>query len=101
MPSPSAISCTTNCPTTRPREVCSHDLPEMIYEVRHNNTIRYSGFVHLAQFNVRLRPAPWPSQIVTNNRRFVDPLPWTVQEEEGAYVVNEARLTLRDPITQL
>jgi transglutaminase-like putative cysteine protease len=73
----------------------------MIYEVRHNNTIRYSGFVHLAQFNVRLRPAPWPSQTVTNYRRFVDPLPWTVQEEEGAYVVNEARLTLRDPITQL
>lgn len=73
----------------------------MIYEVRHNNTIRYSGFVHLAQFNVRLRPAPWPGQFVTNYRRFVDPLPWTVQEEEGAYVVNEARLTLRDPITQL
>ncbi|MBW8753391.1 MAG: transglutaminase family protein [Sphingomonadales bacterium] len=73
----------------------------MIYNVRHSNTIRYSGFVHLAQFNVRLRPAPWPGQQVSNYRRFVDPLPWTVQEEEGAYVVNEARLTLRDPIMQL
>ena len=73
----------------------------MIYRVSHNNTIRYSGLVHLAQFNVRLRPAPWPGQTVTGYRRFVDPLPWTVQEEAGAYVVNEARLTLRDPITQL
>ena len=73
----------------------------MIYRVRHNNTIQYSGFVHLAQFNVRLRPAPWPGQTVTDYQRFVDPLPWTVQEGEGAYVVNEARLTLRDPIIQL
>jgi transglutaminase-like putative cysteine protease len=73
----------------------------MIYEVRHGNEIQYSGFVHLAQFNVRLKPAPWLGQTVTNYQRFVDPLPWTVQEEEGAYVVNEARLTLRDPITQL
>lgn len=73
----------------------------MIYEVRHSNTIEYSGLVHLAQFNVRLRPAPWPGQTVTAYRRVVDPLPWTVQEEEGAYVVNEARLTLRDPIVRL
>jgi transglutaminase-like putative cysteine protease len=73
----------------------------MIYDVRHSNTIHYSGFVHLAQFNVRLRPAPWPGQSVTNYQRFVDPLPWTVQEELAAYVVNEARLTLRDPIVQL
>jgi transglutaminase-like putative cysteine protease len=73
----------------------------MIYEVRHSNTIQYSGFVHLAQFNVRLKPAPWPGQTVTNYQRFVDPLPSTLQEESGAYVVNEARLALRDPITQL
>jgi transglutaminase-like putative cysteine protease len=73
----------------------------MIYKVRHETTIRYSGLVRLAQFNVRLRPAPWPGQTVTGYRRLVDPLPWTVQEEAGAYVVNEARLTLRDPITQL
>jgi len=73
----------------------------MIYEVRHSSTIQYSGFVHLAQFNVRLKPAPRPGQMVTNYQRFVDPLPWTVQEEEGAYIVNEARLTLRDPINQL
>jgi transglutaminase-like putative cysteine protease len=73
----------------------------MIYRVRHDTTIRYSGLVRLAQFNVRLRPAPWPGQTVTDYRRFVEPLPWTVQEEAGAYVVNEARLTLRDAITQL
>jgi transglutaminase-like putative cysteine protease len=73
----------------------------MIYNVRHSNTIEYSGLVHLAQFNVRLRPAPWPGQVVTNYGRVVDPLPWTVREEDGAYVVSEARLTLRDPIARL
>lgn len=73
----------------------------MIYNVRHANTIQYSGLVHLAQFNIRLKPAPWPGQTVTNYQRFIDPLPWTVQEAVGAYVVNEARLTLRDPISQL
>ena len=73
----------------------------MIYDVRHSNTIQYSGPVHLAQFNVRLKPAPWPGQTVTGYQRLVDPLPSTLQEECGAYVVNEARLTLRDPITQL
>ena len=73
----------------------------MKYAVRHTNTIEYAGFVHLAQFNVRLRPVAWPGQGVTDYRRFVDPLPWTVQEAEGAYVVNEARLTLRDPIRRL
>jgi transglutaminase-like putative cysteine protease len=73
----------------------------MIYRVRHDTTIRYSGLVRLAQFNVRLRPAPWPGQTLTDYRRIVDPLPWTVREEAGAYLVEEARLTLRDAITQL
>jgi transglutaminase-like putative cysteine protease len=73
----------------------------MIYQVHHSNTIQYAGFVRLAQFNVRLKPAPWPGQMVTGYQRFVDPLPSTVQEERGAYLVDEARLALRDPITQL
>jgi transglutaminase-like putative cysteine protease len=73
----------------------------MIYAVTHRTTIRYSGRVGLAQFNVRLEPARWPGQRVTDHLLLVDPLPWTRQDEEGAYLVNQSRLMLRDPITEL
>ena len=73
----------------------------MIYAVTHKTTIRYSGLVSVAQFNVRLRPAPWPGQNLRDFRLTVDPLPWTRQDEPGSYVVNQSRLTMRDPIAEL
>jgi transglutaminase-like putative cysteine protease len=73
----------------------------MIYAVTHRTTIRYSGLVSVAQFNVRLRPAPWPGQTVRDFVLTVDPLPWTRQDEPGSYIVNQSRLTVRDPIAQL
>jgi len=73
----------------------------MIYDVRHVTTIRYASIVRLARFNLRLRPAPWPTQILKEYKLTIDPLPWTVQDEEGPYIVNRSRLTLKDPIAQL
>jgi transglutaminase-like putative cysteine protease len=73
----------------------------MIYAVSHKTTIQYAGLVRLAQFNLRLKPADARSQIVSNYRLIVDPIPWTRQDEQGAYIVNETRLTLRDPIARL
>lgn len=73
----------------------------MIYDVRHLTTLQYAGLVRLARFNVRLKPAPWPGQRLSDYRLVIDPLPWTVQEETGPFIVNRSRLTIRDPLSRL
>jgi transglutaminase-like putative cysteine protease len=73
----------------------------MIYDVRHTTTVRYASIVRLARFNLRLRPAPWPSQTLQDYALKIDPVPWTVQDEAGPYIVNRSRLTIKDPIAQL
>ncbi len=73
----------------------------MIYEVRHVTTIQYASIVRLARFNLRLKPAAWPSQILRDYALKIDPAPWAVQDEAGPYVVNRTRLTLREPIARL
>lgn len=73
----------------------------MIYDVRHITTVRYASIVRLARFNLRLKPAFWPSQILRDYSLTIDPLPWTVQDEPGPYIVNRSRLTLKDPIARL
>ncbi|GGC32751.1 transglutaminase [Novosphingobium marinum] len=73
----------------------------MIYRVSHNTTVQYASPIRLAQLNLRLRPAAWPGETVSDYLLSVDPLPWTRVDQEGAYVVNETRLVVRDAITQL
>ncbi len=73
----------------------------MIYNVRHVTTISYASVVRLARFNLRLKPAAWPGQILRNYSLTIDPLPWTIQDEPGPYIVNRSRLTLKDPIAKL
>jgi len=73
----------------------------MIYDVRHVTTVRYASIVRLARLNLRLKPAFWPSQILRDYSLRIDPLPWTVQDEPGPYIVNRSRLTLKDPIARL
>lgn len=73
----------------------------MIYEVRHLTTMHYSGLVRLARFNVRLKPAPWHTQTLTDYALAIDPMPWTIQEESGPFVVNRSRLTIREPLSGL
>jgi transglutaminase-like putative cysteine protease len=73
----------------------------MIYAVRHITRLAYLGSVRLARFNVRLKPADWPGQTLQNFSLRIDPLPWTVQEEIGPFVVNRSRLNIRDPLSRL
>lgn len=73
----------------------------MIYAVRHITRLAYLGSVRLARFNVRLKPADWPGQTLQNFSLRIDPLPWTVQEETGPFVVNRSRLNIRDPLSRL
>ena len=73
----------------------------MIYNVRHLTTVRYAGPVRLARFNLRLKPAPWPGQVLRDYSLTIDPLPWTVQEDSGPFIVNRSRLTIRDPLSLL
>lgn len=73
----------------------------MKYRVNHVTTVQYATAVRLARFNIRLRPAAWPGQTVTDYALLIDPLPWTRTDAEGAYVVNQSKLLLRAPINAL
>jgi len=73
----------------------------MRYSVSHITTVKYAAPVRLAQFNVRLRPAAWHGQTVSDYRLSIEPQPARVAEGEGAYHVNETRFDLREPIQQL
>ena len=73
----------------------------MIYQVSHVTRVKYASPVSLARFNVRLRPAAWPGQILHDYALTIEPRPWTVQDEAGPWVVNRSRLFIREPLTQL
>lgn len=73
----------------------------MRYSVTHMTRLEYAAPVRLAQFNVRLRPAAWPGQTVSEYELTVDPQPARVFEAHGGYYVNEARFSLHKPISQL
>jgi transglutaminase-like putative cysteine protease len=69
----------------------------MRYSVRHTTTLKYAAAVSMAQFNVRLRPAEWNGQTVSDYRLTLDPNPAQVFTGPGGYHVNEARFALREP----
>lgn len=73
----------------------------MIYEVRHVTRIRYASIVRLARFNLRLKPAPWSGQVLRSYALTIDPVPWTVQDEVGPYIVNRSRLAMKEPLSRL
>lgn len=73
----------------------------MIFRVRHVTDIRYAAMVRLARFNVRLKPAVWPGQRLSDYRLNVTPRPGTITATHGPYVVNTSRLLLSKPITSL
>jgi transglutaminase-like putative cysteine protease len=73
----------------------------MLYDVRHLTTVTYASPVRLARFNVRLRPAPWPGQVLERFALTIDPVPWSVQDDYGPFVVNRSRLIIREPLSRL
>ena len=73
----------------------------MRYSVSHITTVKYAHPVRLAQFNVRLRPADWRGQTVSDFTLTVDPQPPRLTESEGGYHVNESRFAFKEPVTQL
>lgn len=73
----------------------------MRYSVSHITTLEYAQAVRMAQFNVRLRPAAWIGQTVSDYALGLDPQPAQVAEAAGGYHVNEARFVLREPTAHL
>lgn len=73
----------------------------MRYSVCHATTLEYAAPVRLAQFAVRLRPAEWPGQRVSNYTLAIDPQPEQVIHGLGGYHVNETRFSMRAPISRL
>lgn len=73
----------------------------MIYRVRHVTAVGYGGLVSLARFNLRLKPAPWHAQHVTDYQLCVQPAPATREDRPGAYPVEITRIRIDDPLTDL
>ena len=73
----------------------------MRYAVSHITTLEYAAPVRLAQFAVRLRPAMWSGQVVSDYVLNVDPMPQQLTEGEGGYYINETRFSLHEPISRL
>lgn len=73
----------------------------MIYKVRHTTEVRYDALVNLARFNLRLEPADWPGQTLTEHMLEVTPEPKSIALESGPFIVNVARLTLDKPTSNL
>lgn len=71
------------------------------YAVVHKTRLEYAVPVRLAQFNVRLRPARWPGQDVTDYTLDIAPQPQQFVERPGGYHVNEACFSIRAPIREL
>ena len=73
----------------------------MNYRVTHVTEVKYDALVNLARFNLRLKPAEWPGQILTGYQLEVSPAPKAIIEDAGPFVVNTARLTLDKPTASL
>ncbi len=73
----------------------------MLYDIRHLTTVKYASPVRLARFNLRLRPAAWPGQVLDRFKLVIDPPPWSIQDESGPFIVNRSRLTIREPLAKL
>ncbi|WP_091143807.1 transglutaminase family protein [Novosphingobium sp. CF614] len=73
----------------------------MRYSVSHITTLKYAAPVRLAQFNMRLRPADWPGQTVSDYVLGIEPQPAQVHDGEGGYHVNETRFSMHEPIDRL
>jgi len=73
----------------------------MNYRVTHVTEVKYDALVNLARFNLRLRPAEWPGQVLTGYRLDVSPSPKAIIDDAGPFVVNTARLTLDKPTASL
>lgn len=73
----------------------------MRYAVTHLTTLEYAAPVRLAQFALRLRPAPWQGHMVSDYSLSIEPQPQQVSEGVGGYYVNETRFSVHKPISQL
>lgn len=73
----------------------------MRYHVRHETSVKYDAIVRLARFNLRLRPADWAGQTMTDFRLKITPPPAETIDQSGPFVVNVARLTIAEPLVEL
>ena len=65
----------------------------MIYRIGNLTSIDYAAPVSQARFNLRLRPALWPTQRLLSYSLDISPTA-KIREEQGPYVVNTSRLAL-------
>lgn len=73
----------------------------MIYTVRHVTTIKYEAIVRLARFNLRLKPAAWPGQTLSDYKLRITPNPATQIEAAGPFIGTLTRVTIAEPLVEL
>ena len=71
------------------------------YRVSHRTSVTYAALVRLARFNLRLKPAEWPGQVLGRYALIVTPTPASMTTLEGPYVVNVSRLDMARPLKEL
>jgi transglutaminase-like putative cysteine protease len=73
----------------------------MIYQINHISRIRYSGRIRIARFNLRLKPAVWPTQEMDDFSLTVRPKPSGMATRPGPFLVNVTRVVIAEPIAAL
>lgn len=73
----------------------------MRYRIHHTTSLLYDSVVHLARLNLRLKPAPWPGQMVQNFALKLDPTPAEIEAGDGPWIVHRHRVILREALSEL
>ncbi|MFC4254789.1 transglutaminase family protein [Altererythrobacter xixiisoli] len=73
----------------------------MIYHVNHRSVLSYAAPVFDARINLRLKPVAWPGQSMRDYRLEIDPMPASMRDEVGPYVVNTLALNLAEALSAL
>ena len=73
----------------------------MIYDVDHLTRVRYEDPIRQARFNLRLMPAAWPGQQVSDFTLEIDPAPYPAVTTLGPYPFNLTRIEIDTPIEAL
>jgi transglutaminase-like putative cysteine protease len=73
----------------------------MRYQVEHVTRVRYDNPIRHARFNIRLKPATWPGQAVSDFTLSIDPAPDFCETEPGPYPFHWTRIEIDAPIDAL
>jgi transglutaminase-like putative cysteine protease len=73
----------------------------MIYRVEHVTRVTYEAPVRVARFNLRLEPADWPGQRVSDYELIVEPPTSELIEQDSHWPAHVTRVAIDGPLSNL